>query len=151
MENVSALAAAEAMKILDYTEISLIAKIPYGIIRVLSDKASEYSGEINLDFSRGLKEQPISEEAQSILAVIYKDFWCDDKEQERLNEIIKTNEEEYEKELDEKYDPFKEENQVYAEPTVETEEKEPETTALVVQKKWYVRIFDRIVRFFRKK
>lgn len=149
MENVSALAAAEAMTVLDYTEISLIAKIPYGIIRVLSDRASEYQGEVKLDFSRDLKEQPISEEAQSILAIIYKDFWCDDQEQERLNSIIKSNEEEYEKELEKKYDPFKEENQVYASP--EEVKEESETMTLVVQKKWYVRIFDRIVRFFRKK
>ena len=147
MENVSALAAAEAIKVLNFTDISLIAKIPYGIIRVLSDKASEYEGEVTLDYSVSLSEQPISEEAQAILAVIYKDFWCDDNEQERLNSIIKENEEEYEEELEKKYDPFKEENQVNEDPSEDKEE----VVALVVQKKWYVRIFDRIVRFFRKK
>lgn len=153
MNEITALAAAETITVLNNTDISLVAKIPYIIIKAIEDKAKEYDGKIELDMKLGLTEQNISEEAQSILAIIYKDYWCDKEKQEEMNKKMEDISIEYEKELAEKLDPFKDSNKNKIEnESVNSIEKEDEIKALMeVPKKWYVRIFDRIIRFFRKK
>lgn len=159
-EEISAISAAEVIYVLDNTDTSLVVKIPYEIIRILEEKASEYNGEVKLDMSLGLNEQPISEEAQAILATIYKDYWCDEEKKQEMNKIIEEKRIEYDKEEAERLNPFKTtENEQNSSKITDTnnineneDSKSDETKALIeVPKKWYIRIFDRIVRFFRKK
>ena len=155
MNEITALAAAETIAILNNTDISLVTKIPYIILKTIEDKAKEYNGKVEFDMSLQLNEQPISEESQSILAIIYKDYWCDKEKKEKMNEDIKEISKQYETELAEKLNPFKDSNKKLLENessnNIENIKKEDKTTALIeVPKKWYVKIFDRIVRFFRK-
>ena len=74
MDEITALAAAETITVLNNTDISLVAQIPYIIIKAIEEKAKEYDGNIKLNMELRLTEQNISEEAQSILALIYKDY-----------------------------------------------------------------------------
>lgn len=161
MEEINAIAAAEALAILNHTDISLLSKIPYSVVQSLETKASEYTEEVKLDLTLSLNEQQISEDAKIILTILYKDFLCSDEEQENLNKQILENESEYNKELEEQYNPFKDSQQttstseISSSPSSESEtntSENSEMTALIEKpKKWYFRIFDRIVKFFRKK
>lgn len=150
MEEITAVAAAETISVLYNTEISLVTKIPYAILQALEEKSREYKEEVKLDMNLELYEQPISDEAKAILSIIYKDYWCDDEKQEEMNNVFEERALEYDKEQEEKLNPFKKikpEESVNKVQTVETEQK----ALIEVPKKWYVRIFDRIMKFFRKK
>ena len=156
MDEISKQAAKEVINVLYNTEISLIAKIPYSIIKILEEKAIEYKDEIKLDMSLNLFEQQISEEAQTILAIIYKDFWCDKEKQSEMNKIIEEKEAEYDKELEEKYNPFKkiynqESQKENLEIIKENKNEDSEKALIKFNKKWYLRIFEKVIRFFRKK
>lgn len=142
MDEITAVAAAETISVLYNTEISLVAKIPYSILKVLEDKALEYKEEVKLDMELGLEKQDISAEARTILSIIYKDYWCDEKTKTELNQIFAEKEKEYDEELKASLDPFKDSVKM---------EKAEEKALVVAPKKWYVRIFEKVIRFFRKK
>lgn len=162
MEEINAIAAAEAIAVLNHTDISLLSKVPYSIVQALETKAAECTEEVKLDLTLSLNEQQISEDAKVILTILYKDFLCSEEEEQKLNERILENEKEYNKELEEKYNPFKDsqttpssssETSTISEQTENNNiEETSEMTALIEKpKKWYFRIFDKIVKFFRKK
>ena len=156
MDEITALAAAETVSVLYNTENSLVSKIPYIIIKVLEDKAFECKEEIRLDMNLSLSEQSISEEAQTILSIIYKNYWCDEEKKKQMNAVFLQKSEEYDKEQEEKY------NLINSTMQEQLSNEIPETSKninsinneealIVAPKKWYVRIFEKVVRFFRKK
>ena len=147
MDEITAVAAAETISVLYNTEISLVARIPYSILKSLEEKALEYTEEVKLDMGIGLDKQNISEEAQTILSIIYKDYWCNNEKKAEMNQIFVEKEKEYDEELKASLDPFK--DSVKPETIVKTSNEEK--SLMVVQKKWYVRIFEKVMRFFRKK
>ena len=157
MEEISALAAAETVAILNKTDVTMVSQIPYKIIKGLIDKAEEYDGEVTLKETTSIVEQPISEEARSLLLILYREYWCSEEEKENLDNQLIESEKEFEKEEAERLDPFKDANEFNQ--TTESSDIENKTstnttnsTALIeAPKKWYVRIFDKIIRFFRKK
>ena len=132
MEEISSLAAAETINVLYNTDISLFTKIPYAIIKVLEDKAHEYNGKIKLNMALNLAEQEISEEAQTILAKIFleKSIEYDEEEKESLN-------------------PFKDDKKTRIQKININLEEDNELIEL--PKKWYLNIFDKIIKFFQKK
>ena len=91
MEEITAVAAAETIEVLYNTEICLVAKIPYSILKALEDKAEEYTGKIKLDMTLGLDMQQISLEAQAILAIIYRDYWCTDEKRREIDRFFEFN------------------------------------------------------------
>lgn len=150
-EEISAVAAAEAIAILYNTDVSLVSNIPYAIFKALEDKAEEYTDKVNIDMNLSLAEQPISDEAQSILAILYKDYWCDSEKKQEMNKIIKEKSNEYDQEQTEKLNPFKDIKKESLNNNLTSTSDIPETALIEVPKKWYVIIFDKIMRFFRKK
>lgn len=144
MDEITALAAAEAMEVLYNTEISLIAKIPYVILETLEERAIEYEDKIQVDFGLGLDEQFISREAQTILSIIHKDYWDDKTKQQVRNEFI----EKVKRCNQEQPSTISSFENLNNEVVLDNE-----TTALVVreQTKWYIKIFDKIINFFKKK
>ena len=107
MEEITAVAAAETINILYNTEISLIAKIPYFILKTLEDKALECQKEIKLNMELSLDKQNISDEARTILSIIYKDYWCDNETKTEMDRIFADKIKEYEEEQKANLDPFK--------------------------------------------
>lgn len=161
MEEISALAAAEVVSVLYNTDVSMVVKLPYKLLKSFEDKAAEYEQSIVLKENVSLDQQDISDEARSILLILYREFWCDSEKKKELdNAIIESDKEAKIYEL-EKFDPFKDskKSSITSESTNSnsTDEnivqaEESTSTALIeLPKKWYVRIFDKIVRFFRKK
>ena len=162
MEEISALAAAETIAVLNKTDLTMVAQIPYKLIKGFEDKAEEYDGKIELKENTSLLEQPISEEARSLLLILYREYWSDEAEKEEIDNNLIESEKEFTREESERLDPFKDskiDSSSSEISTIETPDneissnkEENESTSLIeIHKKWYIRIFDRIIRFFRKK
>lgn len=162
MEEISALAAAETVAILNHTDVTMVAQLPYSLIKGFEDKAKEYDGEIELAENLSLNEQNLSEETRALLLILYREYWCNEEEKEILDTNLIESEKEFKKLEAERLDPFKDsrKDSIYSEISISemssteitNQVEESTSTALIeIEKKWYVRIFDRIVRFFRKR
>lgn len=109
------------------------------------EKDQEYKKEINPNVA--IKEQDLKEETLGIIALLNLQYWCEnDNEKQRLKQVYAKNEENYQKVLQEKYNPdnlFKkrisqqEENIIINEVSM-VEYKEP----------FFKRIINRIKRIF---
>lgn len=161
MEEISALAAAEVVSVLYNTEVSLVVKLPYKLLKSFEDKAAEYGQSIVLKENASLDQQDISDEARSILLILYREFLCDSEKKKELDRAIIEHDKQVRIYETEKFDPFKDSKKdspqsedISAQTTTEnTDSLENSSLNALIElpKKWYVRIFDRIVKFFRKK
>ena len=104
------------------------------------EKDEDYKKGINTNIP--IKEQNLKKETLALIALLNLQYWCkDETEKERLKQVYANNENRYQEELREKYNPdniFKNANT----------EKIKEKVALVEIKedKWYKKLFN----FFRK-
>lgn len=141
----SAKAYVEILEIIKYMEPECVNKIPKGLIEFFErqkDKNYEYHFDEEKDFS----EQKISEETGGLLAMLALNYIANEENKEKIKEILIKNEEEYQKELREKYNPdnlFKDKQNI--------EENEPKQIILVEEKPWYKKILNKIKRFFVRK
>lgn len=162
-EIITPLIAAETIAVLENTEVSLLAKIPNKLIELLQEKADELGKKVNLDYSKSYAEQAISEEARGILALIYRDYWCSVEEKQRFNELIEENEQKYQEELREKYNPDKIFEQTTTVKTASNpltenysgdiiKDEIPQNLSLIKQDelKWYQKIFNKIKSLFSR-
>jgi len=141
-------AFSEVEQIIVLMPEGLQKKIPEKFKNILSTwKDKNYVPNIQEPF----EECNIMEETKIILAIIYRDFLCDEKEKEKIKLRDFQQLQEYEKELREKYNPDdifknKKNNQIKIE---ETQTKE---TAIVEykEKNFLQKIFDKIKNLFRK-
>ena len=108
------------------------------------EKDNNYHKGINPNIS--IKEQNLKKETLALIALLNLQYWCkDEKEKERLKQVYASNENRYQEELREKYNPdniFKNANK----------EKVKEEVALVEVKedKWYSKLFGFFRKLFRK-
>lgn len=159
MESViTPLIAAEAIAILENTDIMLLAKVPSKLIESLQEKADELGRRVNLDYSKDFANQDISEEAKDIIALIYRDYWCTKEEREEINKKLEENERQYQEKLREKYNPDKIFESKESVKTLdnplndEFSTSKTENFSLVKSEdiKWYQKIFNKIKTFFSK-
>lgn len=108
-----------------------------------NEKSKEYTPTYSYDIP--IENQNISDEAIAMIALLHLNYWCcDNNEKERLNTIFDDNENKYQKELSEKYNPdnlFKNKQ-----PKVETVENsvamiEYKESIFTKIKKWFKRTF----------
>ena len=141
----SARAYVEILEIIKYMEPECVKKIPKGLIEFFErqkDKNYEYHFDEEKDFS----EQKISEETGGLLAMLALNYIANEENKEKIKEILIKNEEEYQKELREKYNPdnlFKDKQNI--------EENEPKQLTIVEKEPWYKKILNKIKRFFVRK
>ena len=91
-------------EILKYMIPNLKARIPKKVISYFeNNKSQEYNW--NIDKSLPLEKQELLPTTKEILAVLYKDFICDDVERVKLEKTLSDNEIKYQEELREKYNP----------------------------------------------
>lgn len=121
-----------------------IAKIPKNFIQFLSQNASkDYVCEF--DYTKPLNELQLLEETKIIICLICYKYWCDTEEKkEMFLEQLNINEEEFQKELHEKYNVdniFKNKVQI------------PTSKALVVKKEEsiLIKILNKIKNLFKLK
>lgn len=85
-------------EILKYMEPNLRARIPKKFISYFeNNKSQEYNW--NIDKSLPLEKQDLLPTTKEILAVLYKDFICDDVERVKLEKTLSNNEIKYQEEL----------------------------------------------------
>lgn len=141
-------AFSEVEQIIALMPEGLQKKIPEKFKNILSTwKDKNYVPFIQEPF----EECNLMEETKIILAVIYRDFLCNEKEKEEIKLRDSQQLQEYEKELREKYNPDdifknKKNNQI------KIEETQSEETAMVeyIEKNFLQKIFDKIKHLFKK-
>lgn len=145
-------------------------KVPIKLRRLISEnKLEDYESNINMDVP--IDEQDINPDTQVFLAMLYLNYWCENEEEKKeLNKLFAENEEKYQKELNEKYEVFKDNNNAQVNNNTQenalkidentSEENEAkrnveetkENTQVVVYKENIIkRIFNKIFSFFRRK
>lgn len=136
-------------------------KVPMKLRKFISEnKLENYESEIRIDVP--IEQQEIHPETQAFIGMLYLNYWCkDENEKAELKNIFIENEKKYQKELEEKYEVFKKDNNQVAETeTDETESEEvvsknvayAEESQMVVYKENIIRkILNKVLSFFRRK
>ena len=112
-------ASCEVLNILNHMSDNDLAKVSDKFIDFLKKNASR-DYEPNLDYSKSLKDMNLKEETRALLSIMYKKYWCLEEEKINLQKRAYLNEQIYQKELREKYNPddiFKVNNKVRIETT----------------------------------
>ena len=134
---------SEVYIILRYSDSNLINKIPIKFISMVN-KFKDPSYKIQIDENKSLNEQKLLPETRQILALIYRDYLCDEKERE---ELIKKNNKKRE-EMNNTYDI----KNVFEKRSNNIKEINNEEQLIVVkQEKWYDKIFKFFKNIFRKR
>lgn len=125
-------AFSEVLEVLNHSEIKVKGKIPVSFIKFLAENADEtYS--IVLDSNKKLKEQNLMDESKIILSMIYRDYICaEDRKKELkkyMEDVISKN--------------FKENRLVFE--NIKEEKKEE----LISEKKWYIKLLNKITSIFK--
>ena len=139
----------EVEEVLAHTKMELVEKIPSNVRKFFIDNSKDvidYEAKYNIEIP--LKEQDLLEETKAVLTLFYRDYWCTPEEKIKLEKILDENEKKYQEELREKYNP-----DVFANNSNFTRETKKEETmpAMIVELKWYQKIFEKIKMFLSKK
>lgn len=142
------IAATEVVYILDYFSEEFKANIPTNFLKFLNEQAiPDYNP--NFDFSHGLDRLELRNKTKALLAMIYRNYICSEKEKIEYEKILKQNENTYQIELREKYNPdniFQKDKKEY-----NTLNNERDTVQLVKYKEsklikfinWFKKLFNR--------
>lgn len=142
---------SEVYSVLNMLGDSYITKLPSSLYKMIKEeKLKEYNPDY--DSNIALEQQNIRKESISMIALFHLNYWCNSEEEKNeLKTLFKANEEKYQAEIREKYNPddiFKNKKQNYIEETKHTEEN---TSMIAVQEeKWYKKIFNLIKNLFKK-
>ncbi len=122
----------QVLEMINHIPLRDLLKIPPNVIHNLEENISSEKVE-NVTFSR---------EAYVLFLKIYLEYIADENEKEQINGMLKLNENKQEKEKAIKYNP----DNIFK--TVSKENKKEEI--IVVEKKWYEKLFDKIKKLFKK-
>lgn len=96
---------SEVYSLLNLLGESYIKKLPVSLFNMIKEEKSQdynpkYDSKINLE------QQNIKRETLSMIALFHLNYWCNlDEEKNELKTLFKTNEEKYQAEIREKYNP----------------------------------------------
>ena len=142
---------SEVYQILNLLGTEYTEKLPATLMSMLKEKrAINYNPQYTEDLP--LNEQNIRKETMAIIVLLYLNYWCEDEnEVAEINNILKNNEEKYQLELRERYNPdniFKKQKQE----TKNVEEQITNETAMIPYKKSiFARIINKIKNIFHIK
>ena len=121
-------------------------KIPQKLRNFFTEeKDQSYKKEINPQIP--IKEQNLKEETLGIIALLNLEYWCENEtEKQRLKQVYAKNEENYQKALQEKYNP----DNLFKNKHSEISNELTENTQLVAiqQYPWYKRLYQKILAIF---
>lgn len=96
----------ETLDILNHMDKKYIEKIPKDFMNFLEEnKSIDYKPDLN--HSLKIDEMDLKEETKDILSVIYMNYWCNDNEKSEYINLLNKNEQAYQNEVNEKYNPDK--------------------------------------------
>ena len=142
-------ASAELIEILNYLPKSEVEKIPLKL-RKFFEKVANPNYSVKIDPYKSLEQQNIKEKTKDLIAVIYRNYWCNKEERKSLDAQLIENDKKYEEKLQEQYNPdniFKNKQKNIEAVPVE------EHIELVEYKeqKWYQKIYNIIKGIFKRK
>lgn len=97
-------ASAEINEILKYLPEEYINKIP-SKLRDFFEKVEDKEYIANIDQYKTLDKQDLKPKTQTLLTILYREYWCNEEEKTELDKILMENDKKYEAELREKYNP----------------------------------------------
>lgn len=95
---------SETLDILEHMDTMYINKIPKNIMDFL-EKNKSFDYVSKLDHSKKLNEMNLKEKTKDILSTIYMNYWCNSEQKINYTNLLKQNEDKYQEELREKYNP----------------------------------------------
>lgn len=95
-------AMTEVLTILEYTEKEIVDKIPKKFIAFLEENSSK-TYKPNFDCTKPIKDLKLNPKTEAILGIIYLKYWANEEEKIAFRERARKNEEEYQRQLKEKY------------------------------------------------
>ena len=142
---------SEVYQVLNLLGDEYINRLPKSLVNMLNEKRKlDYNPEYTDDVS--LSKQNIRKKSLAIIVLLYLNYWCENENEVlEAKQILLDNEEKYQKELREKYNPdniFKNYNQRHENIIENNEEKDlavPQSQSLMR------RILNKIKNIFRKK
>lgn len=140
-------AAVEFNCILEYTEEKLKKKIPQNFLDFLKEIQSN-TYKFEYDKNKRLSEQNLKPKTRGLIALVYKDYICDEDEKKEYLRIIQEKIMQKEVEKRKIYNPddlFKNKDIVKNEELQQSEEKR---ITMVKEEKWYIKLFDFIKNLF---
>lgn len=147
--NVSYIKAyTEVNCLLEYLPQSYIDKLPKKLIELIK-KQSDKQYYISIDTNKSLLEQNFSKKTKDLIAVIKYNYWSTDEERQQLKKIFYENENKYQKELLEKYNP----NDIFKKKESKTDISdniEPNLQMVEYKENIFIRLFNKIKNIFRK-
>lgn len=139
-------AFVEVLDIINHTELELVNKISKKFIDFLDkNKSLSYKSQIN--FNNINWQETVKPQTQEVIALIYRDYLVTDEKRTELAQ-------EEEREFNEKYsyeNLFKTNKITAPEPVMKQEEFIEENSLVVVDEKWYSKIFKFVKNLFSKK
>ena len=145
-------AAVDVLDILEHMEEEDLKKVPQKFIDILKENASkDYVS--NLDYTNRLVEMDISEEARSILGVIYRHYWCPEEKRAYFEQRIDENEIEFQRMLREKYNPdeiFKNTGNILSEEKIQNDLNENTALVEVKEESAFKKFMNKLLSIFKK-
>lgn len=140
-------AYSEIYEILQLLDDEFINKLPNKFIEFIEkEKDNEYV--VNINPNIPLEEQNLLSDTINILAMLKLDYWCTEDEKQELLEILNQNEQEYQAELTEKYNP----DNIFKNKKVTKINENTEEISLVPikEKSFILKLLDKIKNMFKK-
>lgn len=144
-------AFTEVNEIIKMMPNELVKKIPNKFIEMIEEERDK---EYYLNIQEPLEKQRLKNETIIILGLIYRDFLCSPEEKRRLQEKdareLQEVQKAIEEEIREKYNPddiFKNKRQNIVE---EKQVSNESTSMIIVEEKWYKKIFNLIKSLFKR-
>ena len=104
----------ELNEVFNNTSIDVIKRIPKTFLQFVAENVSD-TYEFKYDKTKSLKEQNLKPRTKGLIALVYRDFICNNEEKQIYNEKVSNVLKEIELEKREKYNPdnlFKNENKI---------------------------------------
>ena len=139
-------AFSEVKCILDFLPKNYTEKLPKKLLNIINSVYDE-KFKININPNIELKNQNFTEDTKNIIAVLKYNYWCkNDEEKENLARMFKENEDKYQEDLREKYNP----DNIFK--NRKNEDTESNNLPVVIKKEnLFIRALNFIKDFFRNK
>ena len=137
-------AYTEVNCLLQYLPQSYLDKLPKKLMELIRDQ-SDTQYNIYIDTNKSLLEQNFSDKAIALIAVLKYNYWSTDEEKQQLEKIFYENENTYQEELLEKYNPdniFKKKK---------TENIDTNLQMVEYKENVFIQFFNKIRNLFRKR
>ena len=142
-------AYTEVNCLLEYLPQSYIEKLPKKLIELIK-KQSDENFNIDIDTNKSLSEQDFSKKTKDLIAVIKYNYWSTDEERRQLINLFYENENKYQEELLEKYNP----NDIFKKREQKVEVNNPidsNTQIALYKENIFTKFLNKLKNLFRKK